>query len=426
MVELELVRVEEDGGSLVLRGPDGTQYVLPVTEALRSAVRPVPEVAVHDDVHAGPTPVPTADDAAEPALRPRDLQARLRAGATAEELAPLAAMTVEQVRRYEWPVVAEREHVIGKVRAHEVPGLNGTSELGMVADARLAARGVGQGDAAWSARREGSAPWVVEVRFAAGDRERSARWTFDPRAKVVTPLDDEARWLGQPDDPLTPEVRAVPSMTSRRLPPPDPETDLLLDDLAGRRGSRPPSRPHRPVTTSLPIVGHPAGSGRAAGDDESTATGSFQVVPLGDLPVRDRTAPRDSGPAPSAGDDDANTEDEAREHGGNVVDFGRWNPRRPKDKWVSPGAGPGASQPTLLPVGGDAAAASPAPLEAGERSEPAEPKDETSPTPVAVNASPTPADTPASGLPAQRRSRKGRAQVPSWDEIVFGARPEPG
>ena len=469
MAELELVRVDRDGGSLVLRAPDGTRYVLPVTDALRAAVRPALEAPVHDDATAGPVTTPPAAAPARPdlesSLRPRDVQARLRAAATVEELAPLAGMPIEHVRRYEWPVIAERAHVIGQVRAHEVPGLSGASELGEVADARLAARGVLQGDAVWSARREGSAPWVVEVRFAAGDRERSARWTFDPRARVVTPLDDEARWLGQPDDPLSPEVRGVPSVSARRaLPPVDEETDLLLDDLAGRRGSRPAHRAHRPPTASVPAVGHPAGRGRAAGDDEAAA---FDVVPLGDAPVRDRTRLRSPGPE-GAADADA---DAALEHGQrtNVVDFGRWNPRRSRDRSVSPGAGPGASQPALIPVKGDpapeparvtgpvtgsmprvGAPAGPGSLSSssgdagtpGPRAEPPTPG-VVSPGAVtsgavtsgaipsgavtsgAVTATGSP-ETPSRGVPGTRRSRKNRAPVPSWDEIVFGQRPDQG
>ncbi|ACZ30946.1 hypothetical protein Xcel_1927 [Xylanimonas cellulosilytica DSM 15894] len=396
MAELELVRVDQDGASLVLRDPDGTEHALPVTDALRVAVarprRPAEPSATP------PVPVATADG--EPSLRPRDLQARMRAGASAEELAAEAGLPVENVRRYEWPVVTEREHVIGMVRTHDVPGLDGTSELGKIADARLAARGVKPDDAAWTARREGSAPWVVEVRFSAGDRERSARWTFDLRGRVVTPLDDEARWLGQPDDPLTPEVRGVPSLAARRsVPPADAETDLLLDDLAGRRGQRPPSRAHRPATSSLPVVS-PLTPPPAAGSDDGD--GGFQTVPLGEVPVRERPPVRATGPEPDAEDEPA---------GASVVDLGRWNPRRTRDRSVSPGGGPRGSQPALLtPSGAPTASASP-------ETEDAPDDDAAKP---AATARP---GTPARGVPAARR--KGRAQVPSWDEIVFGARPEP-
>ncbi|WP_165350513.1 septation protein SepH [Xylanimonas protaetiae] len=398
MAELELVRLAQDGGSLVLRDADGTEHALPVTDALRAAVARATHPA---DPAPAATPGPATTLAAGPTLRPRDLQARLRAGATAEELAAESGIPLENVRRYEWPVLTEREHVIGMVRAHDVPGLDGTSELGAIADSRLAARGVQPDHATWTARREGTAPWVVEVRFSAGDRERSARWTFDLRGRLVTPLDDEARWLGQPDDPLTPEVRGVPSLAARRaLPAADDETDLLLDDLAGRRGQRPAGRPHRAPTSAIPVVSPrtPPAAGSDDGDD------SFQVIPLGDVPVRERTPVRT--PEPVA---------EERTAGASVVDLGRWNPRRPRDKSVSPGAGPGATQPALLTPSG-------APSRDAEPAEPAGDDARSAASPAAVGAAPRPG-TPARGVPAARR--KGRAAVPSWDEIVFGARPEP-
>ncbi|WP_179950977.1 septation protein SepH [Xylanimonas oleitrophica] len=451
MAELELVRVQEDGEHLVLRDPDGTEHSLPVTDALRDAVVRRRDAARRAEDDGAPAPVA----APEPALRPRDLQARLRAGATAEELATEAGVDVEHVRRYEWPVMAERDHVIGMVRAHEVVGLDRTTALGDVADARLAARGVGKDDATWSARREGNAPWVVEVRFSAGDRERRARWTFDLRGRVVTPLDDEARWLGQPDDPLSPEMHGVPSLAARRpAPAADDETALLLDDLAGRRGQRPARARRQPTPTSAtPVVGA-AGDAPVTGATPAvppqlptTEDGTLGPAPLGDLPVRERTpghgddagaqperaAPQRSlpdrtlptppvpEPEPVAQADDS--------PGASVVDLGRWNPRRTRDRSVSPGAGVGALQPTLLSqpeVEGRHMAPSQTEAQTSHSEETPGPAGDRPHDPAAAHPS------TGAGLPSRsgtrevpaRRSRKGRAQVPSWDEIVFGARPE--
>ena len=44
-------------------------------------------------------------------LRPRDIQARIRAGETPEAVAEAAQTTVEKVMPYAAPVLAEREHV---------------------------------------------------------------------------------------------------------------------------------------------------------------------------------------------------------------------------------------------------------------------------------------------------------------------------
>ena len=59
---------------------------------------------------------------------------------------------------------------------------------------RLGARGV-VGEREWDAWREDTGSWVVQVSFAAGGRARAGQWRFDPGAAHLEPMDDEARWL---------------------------------------------------------------------------------------------------------------------------------------------------------------------------------------------------------------------------------------
>ncbi|AEG44535.1 septation protein SepH [Isoptericola variabilis] len=448
MAELELVRLHEDGERLVLRASDGTEHALPITEALRAAVRrdrPRTE-ALQAQAHAP--------------LRPRDLQARLRAGATAEELAAESGLPVEHVRRYEWPVVAEREHAVGQVRAHRIDG-DSDRTLGEAADARLAARGVSTDEATWSARRDGTAPWVVEVRFSAGERDRSARWTFDPRGRVVTPLDDEARWLGQPDDPLSPEMVGVPSITSRSHArgdsarrPADAAADataLLLDDLAGRRGQRPGSRtarraddPYqseelplgdldpapRPATGAVPRVRRP-------GEGAAPETGHQPVARIPAPWVHD-AGPQEGPPgATSAGAPQGTASGtvpgavpDGEPEGASVVDLGARRQRA-----VAPAGDPAPErEPSgdTAPEPSSGSPSGPAPAEpapAGERPDHGRPRPSPGPAhpaaPAPASREPEPASDARRGPAGRRPGRKGRAQVPSWDEIVFGgARPQ--
>ncbi|WP_166848338.1 septation protein SepH [Isoptericola sp. BMS4] len=422
MAELELARLHEDGEHLVLRAADGTEHALPITEALRAAVR---------------RDRPRAEALrAQATLRPRDLQARLRAGATVEELAEESGLPAEHVQRYEWPVATERQHAIDQVRAHRLDGDGEVRTLGEAADARLGARGVTPDDARWSARREGSAPWVVEVRFAAGDRDRSARWTYDPKGRAVTPLDDEARWLGQPDDPLTPEVLGVPSTSDRQVPgrrsperpperPGDDTTALLLDDLAGRRGRRPAGR-ERPAEPSpapsggavpgmlpLGVVAGPDSPGdgaeRTAGgherDDERHGGarddhGRSPDHDTGNHDTGDRAA--QDGPAP-AGTAPAGP---APAHA-SVVDL---RARRAGARAPVPSARAAHPSGTQRPEGGADAAA--------RRSDVAD-REEPAPS-AGPGQQPGPQPSAPAKAPARRTGRKGRPQVPSWDEIVFG------
>lgn len=79
MPELRVVAVSNDGTRLVLKAADSTEYTLPIDERLRAAVR-------NDRARLNQIEIEV-----ESHLRPRDIQARIRAGASAEEVAQLAA-----------------------------------------------------------------------------------------------------------------------------------------------------------------------------------------------------------------------------------------------------------------------------------------------------------------------------------------------
>ena len=194
MGELELVGLHEDGEHLVLVAPDGARFRVRIDEPLRAAVRrDRPQLEQLRAESAG-------------TLSPREIQARIRAGATTQEVADSAGLPVERVRRYEGPVLAEREHVAEQARGTRVGRDVGAPTLGDLVTDRLAARGVDLASLAWDAARDASGPWVVLARFAVGDAEREARWTFDLAKRTVVADEDEARWLSEtelPDEPVS-------------------------------------------------------------------------------------------------------------------------------------------------------------------------------------------------------------------------------
>ena len=163
----------------------GTRFRVRIDEPLRAAVRrDRPQLEQLRAQHAG-------------VLSPREIQTRIRAGATAQEVADDADLAVEQVRRYEGPVLAERAYVADQARATRVGRDAGAPLLGDLVTDRLAARGVDLDTLAWDAAPEGAHPWVVLARFTVGDTERVARWTFDSAKRTVVADEDEARWLSE-------------------------------------------------------------------------------------------------------------------------------------------------------------------------------------------------------------------------------------
>ena len=80
------------------------------------------------------------------------------------------------------------------------------------------------------------APGPSSLTFAAGGRQREAAWHFDPLARTVSAVDDEARWLSE--DEAAGARPASPPRTSPR-----PSRPSRVYDVEAEGGVRPPSAP---------------------------------------------------------------------------------------------------------------------------------------------------------------------------------------
>ncbi len=358
MAELELVGLDQDGERLVLRGDDGLRFTLPIDEALRAAVRrDRPQLEQVRTEQSG-------------TLTPREIQARIRAGETAAEIADAADVTVQHVRRFEGPVLDERAYIAEQARTAPVGRDPDAPALGDLVADRLVARGVEISTLTWDAARDRSGPWVVVARFVAADEPREARWAFDAPTKTLTAAEDEARWLSETELTEPPARRHLTAVrpvvfdfaqveaTTGPTPvaaPADP-TATLLDELGSRRGKR------QPVDL-------------AVGPDEAPST----PTPVS---TTTRTSTTASRPTPK----------------------------------VTAGTPKTSSAPSAPPT---------SPSESTDRTA-APGRTSSSRTKSSSRAAKTSAPSATTGATsaAGRGRRKGRAKVPSWDEIVFGAKPE--
>ncbi len=400
MDELELVRLHEDGEHLVLGGTGGAQFTLPITEALRAAVR-------RDRPH-----LEHLRAEGERNLAPREIQSRLRSGESVESVADAAGLAVENVRRFAGPVVAEQEYVVDRVRASRQGHDDDSPTVGELVAQRLTARDVDPAGVAWSASREPGAQWVVTAAFEVGSGRRSARWTYDPSSRALHALDDEARWLSGTDAPQDPTPGSVAvfdvdatarASRGRTRPPADDGTAELLDDLSQRRGVRP--RRSTPDLTDVSGQEPFEGFGPQIGT-ESPEPSDDPAPPVATVVHLPRIRARDLGAAGAAPEaEDGRADEDARETGD--------APGTSADGDGAPGASAGSGAPTDRGDtrdtngggsdrhGGD-----------GDRD-----RGSTSGT-TAGGARPSGAREPRKG------KNRTRAKVPSWDEIVFGARPE--
>lgn len=207
MPELRVVAVSNDGSRLVLKAADSTEYFLPIDERLRAAVR-------GDRPRLGQIDV-------ESHLRPRDIQARIRAGASAEEVAQLAGISVERVRRFEGPVLAERAFMAERARKTTVrrQGESTGPQLGDAVAERLLLRGAEKDSSVWDSWRRDDNTWEIVLLFRVSGQPQQARWTYDPPRRLVQPVDDEARALigetperggEEPTFPFVPRIARLP------------------------------------------------------------------------------------------------------------------------------------------------------------------------------------------------------------------------
>ncbi|MFE7762139.1 septation protein SepH [Streptomyces sp. NPDC057438] len=240
MPELRVVAVSNDGTRLVLKAADSTEYTLPIDERLRAAVR-------GDRPRLGQIEIEV-----ESHLRPRDIQARIRAGATAEEVAQLAGIPVDRVRRFEGPVLAERAFMAERARKTPVrrPGENAAGpQLGEAVQERLLLRGAEKDTVQWDSWRRDDGTWEVLLVYCVAGEPHSASWTYDPPRRLVQAVDDEARSLiGESDDlgtpepsfPFVPRIARLPRdrpldrQAERPALPGPPESD---EDLVSERDS---------------------------------------------------------------------------------------------------------------------------------------------------------------------------------------------
>jgi len=395
MDTLRLVEVTVDG-DLVLMTGDGRRFSLSVDEQVRSAVR-----RSRNGTHVVPGPDRPG---------PREVQSRIRAGADAEQVALQTGLDVDYVRRFEGPVLAERTHVADLARATAVDrGGDPTLTLERVVMDVLTNEGFDADDISWDSRRSDGSRWEVLAVSSIGSTRTEATWTFDTSTRSLEPVDEEAeRLTGVERRRRLSAVRdTVFDVERPSAAAPRGGTVDLLDALARQRGRRPvPTAPdaaraeHDPSGPSEQAAAATGTDDAAGTDDRSGTTRDPGPGEHGSQSIDVRDGSPDvigdeSGDGPM-GPDDARDTAQGRTHtdeGSPAV--GRAGP-------VSDDAGQPGSEPDLLSeLGLDQAA-----------------------RPRTTPPRPTPTPTPAAA--GDRRSKRRRSAVPSWDEIVFGAKREDG
>ncbi len=329
MQQLRVIGVEDE--QVVLAGDDGSRFQVSLDEVVQARAR-----------HAG------ADAAAVRKIAPKDIQAHIRSGMSAHDVASITGAPIEYIQRFEGPVLAEREFVVQSAldvpvrTAADTDPLAQPTTFGVAIRERLA--GLGATGERWASWKEPGSGWTVKLSFTASGIDHDARWQFDPRKHSLVPLNNEAVTLSQQGDaagPLVPRLRAVTPAAS--------DSPTRFD--SGAFHVDPASAP----------------------EQEQSA------------PAEPARAPREAAPEPVAGNQTADLLEALR--------------RRRGEREAAP------------QTDEDARAAHPS-------------TGSIRIVDIPIEAAPEPVDEQRSTAPQPTARKKGRATMPSWDEIVFGARPD--
>ena len=401
MQELRFVAVSEDGRYAVLAVPGrSARFTLPIDERLRAvALGQTSRLAQYEIEVESP-------------LRPKEIQARIRAGETAEEIADAAGIPVERVRWFEGPVLGERAYIAQQAQAASVRRPGDSSgpghRLADIVPSRLKAAGADPDDGQWDSRKRGDGNWQVTLTFTAAGRLHVAEWMFDPRRRHVLPEDDNAARLSLPDAELPPLSAPMPGEAT--VTPLAPRLGAVSAGGMGGAG---------PVGGSAPLGGGPAGgSGPSGGGRFRAERPAAAERPA--VPERPAVSERPAAPErPAMSHPPAASPTLPRPAHRDPL------PERPP---VASGTAsddsersrPAPQRPLVFEEPDPAALDVQPPIEPASV-QPSQPEPTaTPPTPESAAAEPA-EEAPARSRAGKKNARGRRSAVPSWDEIMLGS-----
>jgi DUF3071 family protein len=232
-MHLTLVGLTEDKQRLVLVSDSGEEFTLAVDAPLRAALR-------GEHARLGQLEI-TMDSA----LRPRDIQARIRAGETPETVAAVAQTTLDRIMAFATPVLAERAHIADRAQRASLRRGAGEGSARVLADAvaeRLRARDVDPQTVEWDSWRREDGRWTLVADYRSGESARHAEFVYDTAGRYVVAEDDEARWLvGEPSTSHGPQPRTGPGprrlsavgRSEDELPLGEDAIELVADPVTG-------------------------------------------------------------------------------------------------------------------------------------------------------------------------------------------------
>jgi hypothetical protein len=192
------------------------------------------------------------------AFSPREVQSRVRAGESAEQVSTETGWPLDKVLRYAEPLLAERAYIAEQAQSVEIRRTGGIVTL-----LESASAACDPDSLTWDAWRRADGKWTVVAHYAAKGRARTANWSYDHAGRNLHAMDDEARVL-----------MGVVAVSDEAIV-------QALDLVA-----EPAPEPTRPRLVSVPTADEPE-----ANADEGAAVTEIVELPMDEAAVEDPAAP---------------------------------------------------------------------------------------------------------------------------------------
>ncbi|MGY4098574.1 septation protein SepH [Nocardia sp. R16R-3T] len=369
MRELRVIGVTPDSTHIVCIDTEtGTKYRLPADDKLRAAAR-------GDLARFGQIEIEM-----EATMRPRDIQARIRAGASVQQVTEESGMPLSRVERFAYPVLLERARAAELAqKAHPVRADGPAAEtLIDIVTAAFTERGHTLENAEWDAWKDEKGFWVAQLQWQNGRSEIAAHWRYQPDAHggSVSPLDDPASDLIDPDF-----GRALRGLATILPPQAEIESPAVPEPAVETRPVETRPAETRPARESTAASARPAARTQPTLDEyyeqRSVAAGGSGTPVGAGSGAAAIPAAASTNPVPAA------TSSAAVTAGTNIA---------PTVGSAAAGAGTTPSAPAA-----PATASKPAPKPAAE-------------------------ETPKKAPAKTARNKRGKAPMPSWEDVLLGVR----
>jgi hypothetical protein len=238
MRELKIVGLDLDGKHIICESDNPSdKFKIRVDDRLRAAVS-------GDGAGVAQTHI---DIEVNSMLRPREIQARIRAGASVEQVATAAGADIERVERFAHPVLLERSRAAELATAAHPVLADGPAVLTLLetVTSSLLARGLNPDNTTWDAWRNEDGRWTVQLGWKAGRSDNLAHFRFclGAHGGTVTAVDEGASELIDPnfDRPLRPVAPVAQLDFDEPAPSPaeSPTSEQKSEPTRSRRGKPP-------------------------------------------------------------------------------------------------------------------------------------------------------------------------------------------